>query len=124
MHQKRSNEPTTMKKRRDIIVMNCFRFVIPTALIVALGCGGGPSTTAAPSSSSSSEFGRLCRAIGADEGKLARDKFIAQAKDKEAAAKLFDACDTRHKGYLTEGDVEPGYIDSLKRQVIPLTTPH
>jgi hypothetical protein len=104
--------------------MNCFRFLIPIALIVALGCGGGPSTTAAPKSSSSSEFGQLCRVIGANDGKLAREKFIAQAQNKKAAAELFDACDSQHKGYLTEGDVGPGYIDSLKSQVIPLTTPH
>lgn len=98
--------------------MNWYRFLIPAALIFTLSCGGGPSTATAPKSSASSEFGKLCRAIGADGGKLEREKYIAQAKDKEAAAKLFDACDTQHKGYLTEGDVEPGKMDSLKRQVI------
>jgi hypothetical protein len=109
---------------KEVDLMNWFRFVISATLIFILGCGGGPSTATAPKSSSSSEFGRLCRVIGANDGKLAREKFIAQAKNKEAAAELFDACDTQHKGYLTEGDVGPGYIDSLKSQVIPLTTPH
>ena len=103
--------------------MNLYRFLVLSALIFALGCGGGPSTATAPKSSSSSEFGKLCRAMGAEGGKLEREKFIAHAKDKEAAAKLFDACDAQHKGYLTEGDVEPGYMDSLKGQVIRLTTP-
>jgi hypothetical protein len=103
--------------------MNWSRFLIPAALIFTLGCGGGPSTATVPKSSSSSEFAKLCRATGAEGGKLEREKFIAQAKDKKAAAELFDACDTQNKGYLNEGDVEPGYMDSLKRQVIPLTTP-
>jgi hypothetical protein len=104
--------------------MNLFRFVISATLIFILGCGGGPSTATAPKSSSNSEFGQLCRAVGANGEKLAREKFIAQAKNKEAAAELFDACDTQHKGYLTEGDVGPAYVDSLKSQVIPLTTRH
>ncbi len=100
-----------------------YRFLIPAAFIFILGCGGGPSAATAPKSSSSSEFSKLCRAIGGGGSKLEREKFIAQAKDKEAAAKLFDACDTEHKGYLTDEDVEPGKMDRLKRQVIPLTTP-
>jgi hypothetical protein len=103
--------------------MNLCRFLLLTVLIFSLGCGGGPSTATAPKSSSSSEFGKLCRAVGAGGGKLDREKFIAQAKDKEAAARLFDACDTQNKGYLTEGDVEPSTMNNLKRQVIPLTAP-
>ena len=98
--------------------MNLYRFVVIAVLIFALGCGGGPSTATAPKSSSSSEFGKMCRAMGAEGGKLEREKFIAQAKDKEAAAKLFDSCDTQHKGYLTEEDVTPGYMDRLKGQAI------
>jgi hypothetical protein len=98
--------------------MNLYRFLLIAALIFALGCGGGPSTATAPKSSSGPEFSKLCRAIGSEGGKLEREKFIAQSQDKEAAAKLFDACDTQHKGYLTEGDATPAYIDSLKGQVI------
>jgi hypothetical protein len=112
------------EKLKEVDLMNCFRFVISATLIFMLGCGGGPSTATAPKSSSSSEFGQICRAVGASDGKLSREKFIAQAKNKEAAAELFDACDSQHKGYLTEGDVGPGNIDSLKGQVIPLTTTH
>jgi hypothetical protein len=56
--------------------------------------------------------------MGAEGGKLEREKFIAQAKDKEAAAKLFDSCDTQQKGYLTEEDVTPGNMDRLKGQAI------
>jgi len=103
--------------------MKWSRFLVPAALIFTLGCGVDPSTAAAPKSSSSSEFGKFCRSIGANEGKLAREKFIAQSQNQEAAAELFDACDTQKKGYLTEEDVKPDDMDSLKRQVIPRTTP-
>jgi hypothetical protein len=98
--------------------MNLYRFLILAALIFTMGCGGGPSTATAPKSSSSSEFGKLCRAMGAEGGKLEREKFIAQAKDKEAAAELFDSCDTQQRGYLTEEDVTPGNMDRLKGQAI------
>jgi hypothetical protein len=111
-----------MRRIKEVDLMNCLGFVISATLIFILGCGGGPSTATAPKSSSSSEFGQICRAVGAYDGKLAREKFIAQAKNKEAAAELFDACDSQHKGYLSEGDVTPGNVDSLKSQVIPLTT--
>jgi Ca2+-binding EF-hand superfamily protein len=100
--------------------MNLSRFLILFALTFALGCGGGPSTATAPKSSSSSEFGKMCQAMGAEGGKLEREKFIAQAKDKEAAAKLFDSCDTQQKGYLTEEDVTPTNMDRLKGQAIHL----
>jgi len=98
--------------------MNLYRFLVLAALIFALGCGGGPSTATAPKSSSNSEFGKMCRAMGAEGGKLEREKFIAQAKDKEAAAQLFDSCDTQNKGYLTEEDVTPDKMDRLKRQAV------
>lgn len=100
--------------------MKLYRFLIIAALIFALGCGGGPSNATAPKSSSNSEFGKMCRAMGAEGGKLEREKFIAQSEDKEAAAKLFDACDTQRKGYLTEEDVTPAYMDRLKEQAIHL----
>jgi hypothetical protein len=98
--------------------MNLYRFLVLAALIFALGCGGGPSTASAPKSSSNSEFGKLCRAMGAEGGKLEREKFIAQAKDKEAAAQVFDSCDTQQKGYLAEEDVTPEYMDRLKAQAV------
>ncbi len=98
--------------------MNFYRFLIISALILSLGCGGGPSTATAPKSSSNSEFAKMCRAMGAEGGKLEREQFIAQAKDKEAAAKLFDSCDSQHKGYLTEEDVSQTNMDRLKWQAI------
>jgi hypothetical protein len=97
--------------------MSWYRFLISAVLIFTLGCASGPSpATSRPSTSS--EFRKLCRATGAEGGKLEREKFIARAKDKEAAAKLFDACDTQHKGYLTEKEVKATEMEGLKRQVI------
>ena len=103
--------------------MNLYRLTILAALIFALGCSGGPATTTAPKASSHSEFRKLCRALGAEGDKLQREKFIAAAKDKEAAAKLFDACDTQKKGYLVEEDVPPAYMNRLKNEAIRLTNP-
>ena len=91
--------------------MNLCRFFIIVALIFAMGCAGGPSTA---TTSSNSDFAKLCKAIGAEGGKLEREKFIAHSKDKEAAAKAFDSCDTQRKGYLTEEDVTPAYMNRLK----------
>ncbi len=98
--------------------MNWYRFLVLTALIFAWGCGGGPSTATAPKSSSGSEFSMMCQAMGAEGGRLEREKFIAQADDKAAAAKFFDACDTQHKGYLTEEDVTPDQIDWMKYRAV------
>ena len=112
------------KNIKKVDVTNLYRFLILSALIFALGCGSGPSSTTTPKSSSSSEFGKMCQAMGAEGGKLEREKFIAQAKGKEAAAKLFDSCDAQQKGYLTEDDVTPGHMDRLKGQAIRLSTPN
>lgn len=92
------------------------------ALILALGCGGGPATTTAPQTSSS-DFQLLCQAVGAEGGKISRDKFVAQAKDKDAAARLFDACDANRDTYITEEEARrQGRMDELKREAIRLTT--
>lgn len=103
--------------------MKCGRLIILAALILALGCGGGPSTTTAARSSGSSDFARLCRAVGAEGGQISREQFLAKAQDKKAAAELFDACDANRDRMLTEAEAEKGRMDELKRQVIRLTTP-
>lgn len=96
------------------------RFIILALLTCALACA---SPAPGPTAVSRSEFRSLCRAMGAEGGKLSREQFLAQSKDKAAAAQLFDACDTENKGYLTEEDVKPDYIDSLKGQAMRLTEP-
>ncbi len=102
--------------------MKLFGFLLVIALTLALGCGGGPSTTTAPKSSSS-DFQQLCHAVGADGDSISRDKFIAQARDKEAAARLFDTCDTDRNRVITEQEARAGHMESLKGQAIRLTTP-
>jgi hypothetical protein len=100
--------------------MNLSMLFIIFALIFAMGCAGGPSTA---TTSSSSDFAKLCKAIGAEGGKLEREKFITHSKDKEAAAKIFDSCDTQRKGYLTEEDVTPAYMNRLKGQAFRSVNP-
>jgi hypothetical protein len=100
--------------------MNLSMLFIIFALIITMGCAGGPSTA---TTSSSSDFAKLCKAMGAEGGKLEREKFIAHSKDKEAAAKIFDSCDTQRKGYLTEEDVTPAYMNRLKGQAFRSVNP-
>jgi hypothetical protein len=98
--------------------------IMMAALILAWGCGGGTSTTtrkAAPSSSD--DFAKLCRAVGAERGQIGREQFLASAKDKEAAARLFDACDANRDRMLSEQEASQERMGELKRQVIRLTTP-
>jgi hypothetical protein len=108
---------------KEVDTMTNFRLIVIAILILALGCGGGPASTTAPRSSSS-DFQQLCRAVGAEGDSISRDKFLAQAKDKDAAARLFDACDADRDRVITEEEVrQQGRMDELKRQAIRLTTP-
>jgi len=96
------------------------RFLLCVTLIPALGCA---PISPAPTDASRAEFRQLCKAVGAEGGKLDKQQFLAQAKDKDAAAKLFDACDANQDGLVTEEEARPDYLDSLKGQAIRLTTP-
>ena len=105
--------------------MNGFRFILLAALIMALGCGGGSTTTTRSTAprSSGSDFAQLCRAVGAEGGKMSREQFLAKSKDKQAAAKLFDACDANRDRMITEEEARQGNIEGMKRQAIRLTSP-
>ena len=104
--------------------MKCCGFIMLAALILAWGCGGGPSTTTqkAPPPASN-DFAKLCRAVGAEGGQITREQFIAQSQDKEAAARLFDACDANQDRMLSEAEAKQERMDELKWQVIRLTNP-
>jgi hypothetical protein len=102
--------------------MNLLGILLAGALLLTLGCGGGPSTTAAPTSSNT-DFQRLCRAVGAEGGRISRDQFLAQSADKDTAARLFDACDVNRDAVVVESEIPPERMESLQRQVIRLTTP-
>jgi hypothetical protein len=104
--------------------MKCGRLVIMAALILALGCAGGPPATTTPSrTTGSSDFAKLCRAVGAEGDTISREQFVAKAQDKETAARLFDACDANRDRLLSEAEAQQGRMDELKREVIRLTTP-
>ena len=101
--------------------MNGCRFIMMAAFILALVCGVDPSAaTAQPPVGS--DFANLCRSIGAKEGKISREQFIAKSKDKEAAAQLFDACDANRDKIITEKETTPKSTKRLE-EVIRLTTP-
>ena len=106
--------------------MNLLRLLLLAALIVTLGCGGGPAaTTKTTSSSTGYEWRRLCSTLGAPGSDITRAQFLAVAKDKEAAAQVFDACDVDRSGVLTEKEAtaNPIYFENLKSQVIQFHTP-
>lgn len=100
--------------------MRLCQVVLGLTLIAALACAPLPP---APTPASRAEFRRLCQAVGAEGGRLSREKFLAQARDREAAARLFDACDANRDGVITEEEARPDYLESLKGQAIRLTTP-
>jgi len=100
--------------------MILLRFLLWATLIPALGCA---PMSPAPTAASRSEFRQLCKSVGAEGGKLGRQHFLAQAKDKDAAAKLFDACDVNQDGFVTEEEARPDHLEGLKGQAIRLTTP-
>lgn len=101
-------------------------FPLVAALVLALGCGGGPYSTTATSTAprSSSEFQRLCLAVGAQDGRISRQQFLAQAKDKDTAAQLFDACDVNRDNLVTEEEAtaNTNYFENLRNQVILFRT--
>jgi hypothetical protein len=104
--------------------MNLLRFLILAVFILALGCGGGSTVKSTTSPATSYEFRRLCLTVGAQDGRISREAFLNQAKDKAAAAQLFDACDVNRDFFVTEEEANrANYLESLKAQVIRLTTP-
>lgn len=102
--------------------MKWCRLILVTSLFLSLVCGVGLSAAIAQTSSGS-DFANLCQAVGADKGQITREQFIASAKDKEAAAQLFDACDANRDKILSEEEARQERMNELKRQVLPLTTP-
>ena len=101
--------------------MNLLRPFCLTVLILALASCGGPArtTTTAPRTVSE-DFQRICRVTGSTDGRISRQQFLAQAKDKQGAAQLFDACDANRDSFLTEAEAATNvnYFEDLRRQVI------
>ena len=105
--------------------MYLLRSFILLILILALGCGGGPATTTQAPKSVSDDFRRVCKVLGATGGQISRQQFLAQSKDKEAAAQVFDACDTNRDLFISQEEAAQNvsYFEDLKSQVILFHTP-
>jgi len=107
--------------------MNLLRALLVAVLLIALGSCAGPGTTTKSTASSGAgyEWRRLCSTLGASDAQITRSQFLAQAKDQEAAAQVFDACDVHHTGVITEKEAtaNPIYFENLKSQVILFHTP-
>ncbi len=104
--------------------MNLLRILLGAVLILVLGCGGQANIKATTNPQTSYEFRRLCLTLGAPDGRISREAFMAQAKDKDAAGQIFDACDVNRDLFVTEEEANrANHLESLKGQVIRLTTP-
>ena len=106
--------------------MNLLRASCLLILILALGCGGGPTTTTVPQGSPiGNEFQRLCSTLGSSNGQISRSQFLANSKDPQAANQLFDACDVNRDNFITpeEATRAPYSFQNLKTQVILFNTP-
>jgi phosphoribosylaminoimidazole carboxylase (NCAIR synthetase) len=105
--------------------MNLLRVFCLFILILVLGCGGGPTTTTTKATPIGNEFQRLCSTLGSTNGKISRAQFLANAKDKQAANQLFDACDVNHDNFITQEEAAqaPYSFENLKTQVIMFQTP-
>jgi hypothetical protein len=70
------------------------------AAILLNGCA------ASPPSAARSDFAEMCQALGITNGKISKEEFVAGAKDKQEAEKLFDMCEKNRQGYLTVEEAE------------------
>jgi hypothetical protein len=105
--------------------MNLLRSFCLLILMLALGCGGGPTTTTTQASPISYEFQRLCSTLGSTNGKISRAQFLANARYQQATNQLFDACDVNQDNFITQEEATqtPYSFQNLKSQVILFQTP-
>jgi hypothetical protein len=106
------------------MVMNLLRAFCLLIFIVVMGCGGGLKTTTTQTTPIGNEFQRLCSTLGSSNGKISREQFLANAKDKNAANQLFNACDINRDNFVTQEEATqaPYSFQNLKTQVILFNT--
>jgi hypothetical protein len=98
--------------------------ILPAALTVFLAACASVQETQAPVSqpaaeaqkSPKSEFRALCNNIAASGGglKITKDEYLAASKDKAKAERVFNMCDVKKRGYITDEDVDLMKIQELK----------
>ncbi len=88
------------------------------AAILASGCA--PLNGQAPKE----EFLMVCKAKAREHGgKISKQEFIAEARDKKQAEQIFEACDVKKHGYLTEEELFEPQKRRMIQEVIRLTEP-
>jgi hypothetical protein len=87
--------------------------VILLVVILASGCA------TAPQSAARSDFEKLCRSLGAQDGKVSKEELLAAVQDKAQAEKIFDLCDANKDAFLTVEEAERR--DWAIRQLLRLT---
>lgn len=71
-----------------------------------------------------SDFLAVCKARAQEHGgKITKQEFLAEAKNKEKADQVFEACDTQRRGYLTEEELFEPQKRQMIKEVIRLTEP-
>jgi len=70
------------------------------------------------------DFLAVCKAKAQEHGgKITREEFLGEALNKEQAEKVFDACDVKNHGYLTEEELFEPQKQKMIQEVIRLTEP-
>ncbi len=90
-----------------------------SAMILAGGCAP------LPEQGPKRDFLAICKAKAeAHGGKISKQEFMADALNKEQAEKVFQACDTEQRGYLTEKELFEPQRKRMIQSVIRLTEPN
>ena len=97
--------------------MNLYKYMFLVFLTITLACA------TISIDSSRQEFRRLCNTIGFKGNKISKQEFLSKVVDREAAEKIFNACDSNQDGYVTEDEARPARIERMKAQAIRLTEP-
>jgi hypothetical protein len=93
-------------------------FLFLAAAILTIGCA--PLSEQGPKG----EFLMVCKAKAREHGgKISKEEFIAEAKNKAQAEQVFEVCDVKKRGYLTEEELSEPQKRRMIQEVIRLTEP-
>lgn len=92
-------------------------------LLVALLTVAGCASTMPPAAKSKGDYNTLCYFVGKkQQAPITKEEFVAHAKDKEQAEKVFLMCEPSKDQILTKDEFDT-LKPELKQQVIRSVTP-